>query len=251
MKCLPMVLLMGWFVSVSLAAVQGLCEGCAWTERGDRFEGVHEEATMISGASFELVSVRYRGETASAAGDTSLRLSFWLPEAQTLDELLVWRPLPSRTGDKVAYKMAPNQKALGAGRREFTWPRAEVLDRLGIPPAALHVRIKAGPAYLPGLLAAGLPPSAPAGYVFVFQSGAGIDTVCSLWREGAAEPVRKLEWYVEDGGELSLEWDGRDERGGLVPDGLYVLKIEGDMLAEVLRPLEKTVRFWHRNQIEK
>ncbi|MFN7963328.1 MAG: hypothetical protein U0002_18855 [Thermoanaerobaculia bacterium] len=232
---------------------QEACEGCQFRERGDRSEGVWKAASMISGGSFELMSVRYRQPAERGVPGAQMHLSFWLPEAAALDELLVWKPLPSVTHDKVAYRMQPKQRQFAAGRVQFAWPRGEVLDRLEIPPGALYARIKLGESYLPALLAQGEATAPAGGYTFVFDSGAGIDARCTVARlqAGAAPaPVKSFECYQELGGAVTIEWDGRDQQGRPAPAGLYVLGIEGDMLAEVLRPLEATIRFWHRDRFE-
>ncbi len=230
--------------ATAAAPAQAACEGCEWSERGDRSEGVWKEATMISGGSFELMSVRYLGD---AAGGGQLSLYFWLPEARELDEVLVWKPLPSETNDKVAYKMEPDARSYGAGLQRFAWPRAEVIDRLGLSLDALHTRIKSGDSFVPGLLTAGDGPEPAGGYAFVFESGAGIDAECTVSRDSA--PVSTFECYEEYGGEVTVEWDGRDDSGQPAADGLYVLRVEGDMLAEVLRPIEAAISFWHRSSL--
>jgi len=104
------------------------CKGCEWSKRGDRSEGVWKQASMISGASFELMSVRYR----ASVGDKGqkLKLFFWQPKAGELDELTVWKPLPSKTNDKVAYRMEPAIKRFNAGLQQFSWS-PDVIDRLG------------------------------------------------------------------------------------------------------------------------
>ncbi|HYN22995.1 MAG TPA: FlgD immunoglobulin-like domain containing protein, partial [Thermoanaerobaculia bacterium] len=150
----------------------------------------------------------------------------------------------------VSYRMEPARKQYGKGLQKFPWPRGEVIARLGIAPEALHTRVKAGEVYFPALLTAGEPPAPAGGYAFVFASGAGIDANCTVTREGAPQPIRRFECYEENGGEITLEWDGRDDQGRPAPDGAYVLKIAGDMLAEVLRPVETTLRFQHRGRLQ-
>lgn len=233
----------------SAAPAQEPCDGCKFAERGDRAEGVWREASMISGGSFELMSVRYLSGGA-AGGGAEMRLYFWLPEAQELDEVLVWKPLPSETNDKVAYKMEPDRKQYGAGLQKFAWPRGEVIDRMGLALESLHTRIRSGNSYIPALLTSGEPPVPAGGYAFVFESGAGIDAWCTVSRAGDGEEVSGFECYEEYGGEVAIEWDGRDDQGQPAADGLYVLNVEGDMLAEVLRPVETSVRFWHRGSLK-
>ena len=198
---------------------------------------------MISGGSFDLMSVRYRAKLDS--GGAGLKLFFWQPEAGALDELLVWKPLPSETNDKVAYRMEPAGKQFGAGLQQFSWP-PKVIERLGFGPDSLHIRIKAGDGLVPGLLTTGGPPAPQGGYVFVFESGAGLDAECTITADGSSDPVAVFEVFEEYGGEVTVEWDGNDSSGQPVADGLYVLSIDGDMLAEVLRPVETSVSFWHR-----
>ena len=247
MNRLAAMLTMPLLLAASIADAQ-TCDGCEWAERGDRSEGVWRDASMISGGSFELMSVRYR---ASLSGDGSdLQLFFWQPEDGELDELRVWKPLPSETNDKVAYRMEPATRQFGRGLQQFSWP-LEVIERLGLGPDILHTMIRAGNgSVVPGLLTKGGPPAPSGGYVFVFESGAGIDAECAIVADGGADPVAVFECYEEYGGEVSFEWDGNDTTGQPAADGLYRLTIEGDMLAEVIRPVETTVSFWHRASFE-
>ncbi len=230
-----------------LTASISLAQGVEWKPRGDRSEGVWKEATMISGGSFELMSVRYRHS--GGGGGAQVGLYFWQPEAGALDALLVWKPLPSETNDKVAYKMEPDSKEFGAGLQSFAWPRGDVIEPMGLSLDSLHTLIKAGGSYIPGLLTTGTP-SPKGGYAFVFESGAGIDAWCTVSPAGGGDAISEFECYEEYGGEVAIEWDGRDGQGQPAADGLYVLAVEGDMLAEVLRPVETSVRFWHRGSLK-
>ena len=232
-------------LTASIAMAQTVCDGCEWSERGDRSEGVWKEASMISGGSFELMGVSYLH--GGAGGGAQIGLHFWLPEAGTLDELLVWKLLPSETNDKVAYKMEPAGRKFGAGAQKFGWS-GEVIKKLGLGLDSLHTRIRSGGSYVPGLLTTGTP-SPSGGYAFVFESGAGIDAWCTVSTAGG-DQIAEFECYEEYGGEVRVEWDGRDDSGQPAADGLYELSVEGDMLAEVLRPLETSVRFWHRASLK-
>jgi hypothetical protein len=231
----------------ALVAHAQICDGCEWSERGDRSEGVWKEASMISGGSFELMSVRYRASP--GGGGSELKLFFWQPEAGELDELLVWKPLPSKTNDDVAYKMEPASKQFDAGLQQFSWPR-DVIDSLGFSHDYLHTRIKAGDGHVPGLLTTGGSPATEGGYVFVFDSGAGLDAECTITADGGSDPIAVFEVFEEYGGEVTVEWDGKDSSGRPAADGLYLLRIDGEMLAEVLRPVETEVSFWHRASLQ-
>ncbi len=228
---------------------QQTCAGCEWSARGDRSEGVKTKSLMISGGSFELMSVAYLGDR-GAGGDASLRLSFWMPEAGALDELRVWAPMPSASErEKVSYVMEPAKKDYPAGRADFAWPGKEVVEPLGLPLDSLNVLIKSGKVYLPGLLTSRAG-AAPAGYGFVFESSAGIDADCDIVRAADGDTVRSMECYEELGGTIAVTWDGRDDDGKPVADGEYALRVDGDMLAETIRPLEASVPFRHRSSLE-
>lgn len=225
------------------ASAQEVCATCKWSDRGDRFEGV-EDREQVSGGSFELLSVHYLRPPEPGEGD-SLHLLFWLPEPRELDEIRVSQPARY-------YKMEPKLKQYGQGLQDFTWPRGEVIDPLGLSPDALYARIRSGDVYFPALLSPHRPAAPPGGYAFVFESGAGIDADCTIARQddGTSEEVRTFECFEEFGGTIAIEWDGLDAAGGAVADGLYVLRVEGDMLAETIRPLETHVVFRHRQRLE-
>lgn len=227
------------------APAQEPCDTCGWAERGDRWEGVVEKE-QISGGSFELVSVQYRHPSEPADRGDRLHLVFWLPEPLELDEIKVWQP------DRL-YSMEPSKKRYGKNRQTFDWPRGEVVDRLGLAIGSLYTRIRSGAVYYPALLSTREVPGATAGYELVFQSGAGIDATCTIDRvspprspQGDGGVIRSFECFEEAGGTITIEWDGHDAEGRMAPAGVYVLKIDGEMLAETLRPLRQRYSFWHR-----
>lgn len=45
---------------------------------------------------------------------------------------------------------------------------------------------------------------------------------------------------------VTLEWDGRDNAGRLVPDGLYFVQVKGDSLSEPASVVVKRIQVWHR-----
>ncbi len=247
-KVLSMLCILAWSAVPAQAQpvpAQEPCEPCRCELRewDDRCEGVLDKV-QVSGASFELRSVHYLRTEALAAGSEQLHLSFWLPEPAELDEITVWHP----RGPLPDYRMEPRKKQYPEGRQDFAWPRAEVIDPLGLSSDALFTLIKAGTVYFPAQLSTGEGPPPTAGYAFVFHAGAPIDAACTIADEGA-QVVRSFQCF-EDQGTIVIEWDGRDKRGQPVPEGVYALKFAGYMLAETLRPLPYSVTFWHRAPLE-
>lgn len=229
------------FSVCSAAAAQEVCDTCGWADRGDRFEGV-ESREQISGGSFELVSVHYLRPPEAAAAGPQMHLYFWLPEARQLDEIRVSQPARY-------YRMEPARKQYGEGLQDFAWPRGEVIEPLGLSVDALYARLRAGDVYVPALLSTRPPAAATGGYAFVFESGAGIDADCTVTRQDDAATVRSFECFEKYGGMVTIEWDGHGDDGKPAADGLYVLGIEGDMLAETIRPLKTSVVFRHRGHL--
>lgn len=226
----------------SAAPAQEACDTCGWADRGDRFEGVVSRE-QISGGSFELVSVHYLRPPEAASAGSQMHLYFWLPEARQLDEIRVSKPA-------VYYRMEPARKDYGEGLQDFAWPRGEVIAPLGLSVDALYARLRAGDVYVPALLSTRDPAAANGGYAFVFESGAGIDADCTVTRrDDAAAAVRSFVCFEEYGGMIAIEWDGRGDDGKPAADGLYVLEIDGDMLAETIRPLKTSVAFLHRGHL--
>ncbi len=241
------VLLASCFFAWPAIPVEAGCDTCAWSDRGDRWEGV--DSKQISGAGFKLLGVHNRRRSAAASDSGQIHLTFWLPEARELDQIEVWQPAR-------LYRMAPAEKRYGGGGQEFAWPRGEVLDRLGLSIESLYTRIRTGSVYFPALLSTGERPAPAAGYAFVFQSGAGIAADCTIARcaepaalarcEEPARVVRSFKCYEAYGGTLVIEWDGLDDDRQPVAAGVYVLKLMGTMKAQTWRPLRRSVAFWHR-----
>jgi hypothetical protein len=220
------------------------CATCTYAKRGDRWEGVG--VRQVSGASFDLLGVEIPAAGKPAAGGDPIRLWFWLPAAETLT-IEVWEP-------RTNYWMVPDARPYAGGLQSYDWPRGAVLAPLGLDLASLRpkVRNRDETLYFPALLAAGPRPQRGEGYAFVFRSGAGIDALATLSSDtgGKLTPVRRLRFSEDLGGILRLTWDGRDEQGRPVPDGVYVLRLKGDMLAETLRPLTFTLSFFHHGRFD-
>lgn len=224
------------------AAAQERCPTCGFTERGDRLEGI-EDREQVSGGSFELLSVQYLKPREAGAPGPQIYLYFWSPQAGELDELKVWQPARY-------YRMEPVQKQFGAGLSEFSWGRGDVIDPMQLSTDTLYALVRSGDTFLPALLTTGESPAPSGGYAFVFESGAGIDADCTVIRKADGTAVKSFECFEDYGGAITIEWDGKDEAGQAAADGLYVLEIEGDMLAETIRPLSATVAFRHRARLQ-
>lgn len=229
--------LVGALLATAIAAQP--CPTCKLSERGDRLEGI-EDREQVSGGSFELLSVSYRTAPRSSP-DERIHVYFWVPQAGKLDELKVWQP-------GRYYRMEPSRQEFGSGLGKFSWSRSAVIDPMGLSLDSLYARVRAGGIYLPALVTGGEPELGQPGYVFVFSSGAGIDADCSIVSADGTS-IQTFECYEEYGGDIMIEWDGRDAGGAAAADGVYVLQIEGDMLAEVIRPLETSVTFQHRGSL--
>lgn len=220
------------------AMAQQTCPTCGFSERGDRLEGI-EDREQVSGGSFELLSVQYLKPREAGSAGPQIHVYFWSPQAGELDELKVWQPARY-------YRMEPVSKQFGHGLAQFSWGRAEVIDPMQLSTDTLYARVKSGDAFLPALLTTGGPPVPTGGYAFVFESGAGIDADCTVVRKADGSPVKTFECFEDYGGAITIEWDGKDNSGQQAADGLYVLKVDGDMLAETIRPLMTSVTFRHQ-----
>lgn len=219
-------------------SAQSPCPTCAISERGDRLEGI-EVREQVSGGSFELLSVHYLTSRETAAKGSKIRVFFWSPGAGQLDELKVWQPARY-------YRMEPLRREFGEGLSQFSWGRAEVIDPMQLSTDTLYARIRSGDTFLPALLTTEDSPVTKGGYAFVFESGAGIDADCTVVRKADGSPVKTFECFEDYGGAITIEWDGKDNSGQQAADGLYVLKVDGDMLAETIRPLMTSVTFRHQ-----
>lgn len=229
-------------VAANLTAAD--CDKCKYAKRGDRWEGVG--VRQVSGASFDLLAVEIQPSGKAAAAGDQVRLWFWLPgkEAPTIE---VWEPRSN-------YWMVPDSRAFGGGLQSYAWPRGEVLAPLGLDLASLRPKIRSRDetVYYPALLSTSPKPEPGAGYAFVFRSGAGIDAFCTISRDegGKLTQVRKFRYGEDLGGDLRIAWDGKDDQGQPVPDGTYVLRLKGEMLAETLRPLTFNLSFLHHGHLE-
>jgi hypothetical protein len=216
------------------------CSKCTYAKRGNRSEGVL--VRKVSGGSFDLLSVEYRPAGSSSAAGKDVHLYFWLPKPET-PMIEVWEP-------DTNYWMVPDRKPYVQGLQAFTWPRGDVLDPLGLTPSVLcpKVRNPSQTLYYPAFLSAGQKPAAGGRYVFSFRSGAGVDVRGTITPNGTTVPVRKFA-YREGGGRLHIEWNGRDDAGKPVTQGVYVLRLDGNMEAESIRPLSFKLSFVHYGQL--
>lgn len=240
---------MGTSLAVLLALIgavpstaQERCDTCGLMERGDRLEGI-DDREQVSGASFELVSVHYLAAGEPGEAGTDIHLYFWSPQAGEVEELKVWQPA-------LLYRMEPVQKDFAEGLATFSWDRAAVVDPMELATDTLFARIRSGETFLPALVTTDAAPGPHDGYAFVFDSGAGIDADCTVVRPADGERIRSWECFSDFGGEIPIEWDGKDDAGRLAEDGLYALEIDGEMLAETIRPVTASISFQHRASLQ-
>ena len=238
----------GWMALAMLSlaaeplAAQQPCDTCGLVERGDRVEGI-EDREQISGGSFELMSVHYLAARKASAAGAEVRVFFWSHEAGVVDEFKVWQPARY-------YRMEPLRRDFGAGLSEFSWKRADVIDPMQLATESLYTRVRSGETFLPAQLTTGSAPAPHEGYAFVFRSGAGIDADCTIVRPADGASVKSFECFSEYGGAITIEWDGLDDTGKPADDGVYRLEVDGEMLAETVRPLVTGVDFRHRAKLQ-
>lgn len=240
--------------AIPMGAAQAGCEGCEFKDRGNRSEGVHSFKIPVSGETFRLMSVQYRGDAAGDAG-AQVHLYFWMPAAASLSELKVWRPMDAkREREKVEYRMEPKQKHYDAGLQRFEWPGGDVVARLdGVKVDSLYALIKSGEAYVPGLVTTGASPATSGAYEFWFESSGEIVADCHIERVAADGTRTGVGFFdcSDDASRFSVEWDGRDDDGNAAPDGLYVLRFDGEMaLASSNSNVAREIRFWHRGDLK-
>lgn len=220
-------------------SAQGQCKDCNLRERGNRFEGVANRQVAAGGC--DLLGVQRKRPVEADTGSNLLFLHFWLPKPST-PTIEVWHP-------EVNYWMLPKETPYPKGTQRFSWPRAEVVEPLGLHPEGLHVKVsnRDKTLYYPALLSFREKPSPAAGYVHTFKCGAGIDVdiTISTESEGTVKTIRAFRYSQEFGGIFPVEWDGLDSQGKQAPPGVYVLRLKGELLAEKIRPLNRSVTFQH------
>jgi hypothetical protein len=232
--------------AAALLAAAGIawaaCSTCTYNRRGNRSEGVL--AQKISGGSFDLLAVEYRPAGGLPASGKDVHLYFWLPKPET--------PVIEVREPDTSYWMVPDRKPYAQGLQAFTWPRRDVLDPLGLATSVLSPKVSdpLKTLYYPAYLSAGQKPAPDGGYVFSFRSGAGIDVRGAIVPNGRTVPVRKFTYREGYGGRLRINWNGRDDAGKPVPRGVYVLRLDGNMMAESIRPLNFRLSFVHYGQLQ-
>ncbi len=97
---------------------------------------------------------------------------------------------------------------------------SNALVGIGMPPVDV-----APPALAPGVRLRIAPNPARAAAVFTSEADCtGLRRITVMDPKGRV--VRRLEQVAERAGALSLSWDGRDDRGSVLPAGIYVVRLE-------------------------
>lgn len=227
--------------SVNLA--WGQCAACKWSDRGDRFEGI--ASRQVSGGCCELLGVQYKRAEKIDANASKLRLFFWLPESAS-PEIVVWQPSTN-------YMMVPKDKKYAKGLQSFSWPRQAVLEPLGVNIDTLYTRVHdSREVYFPALLSTSDRPKPAGSYLFILESGGGIDARCTVEREanGKLTPIRSFPFKEDFGGVFQVGWDGLDDQGKPAAAGTYVLRLKGLLDGETIEDLNYTIRFQHYGRFE-
>lgn len=217
------------------------CAKCKLTDRGDRMEGI--ASRQVSGGCCALLGVQYQPASGPDRAP-SLYLHFWLPKPSA-PLIKVWEP-------ETNYLMVPKKKMYDQGLQSFSWPRTEVIEPLGLPVDSLYVSVSDAvqKIHFPALLSTSEQP-APAGpYLFVLQSGGGINVTCTIERqvEGRLVPVRTFQHQERFGGVFQIEWDGKDDNQKPAPEGIYVLRLKGTVKSERIKRLNYTLTFQHHGR---
>lgn len=234
---------LSWLLIISAGGVWGQCVSCRWADRGDRFEGIAK--SQKSGGCCDLLGVHYKRADRITETADKLYLHFWLP-AEGTPEIVVWQP-------DLNYLMVPKSKHYGKGLQRFAWPRQEVLAPLGVKIDSLYVRVSNGARiHFPTLLSTSEKPVPSGTYAFILESGGPLDIRCTIEREekGRLMPVRSFSQTEDFGGTFTVEWDGRDDKGGAVPGGVYVLRLKGRLEAERIQRIDYTVSFQHYDRFQ-
>ena len=218
--------------------VWGQCQTCKWSDRGDRFEGIANKE--VSGGCCEILGVHYKRAGKIDASASKLNLFFWLPEAAS-PEIVVWQPTTN-------YMMVPKSRKYPGGLQSFSWPRQVVIEPLGVNIDTLFTRVRdSREVYFPVLLATSSNPEPAGSYLFILQSGVGIDARCIIERDagGRLTPIRSFPFQEEFGGIFQIPWNGLDDQGKPAPPGTYVLHLTGEQEGETIETLNFSVRFQH------
>jgi hypothetical protein len=217
------------------------CAKCKLSDRGDRLEGI--ASRQVSGGCCALLGVQYSPAGGATGTPSSLHLHFWLPQPTT-PLIKVWEP-------ETNYLMMPKKKEYDRGLQRFSWPRAEVIDPLGLKVDALYVRVSdAANVHFPALLSTSENPRLSEPYLFILQSGGRLNVTCTVERqmEGRLVPIRTFQHREPFGGVFQIEWDGKDDNRNPAPEGVYVLRLKGTVETERIQRLNYTLTFQHHGR---
>lgn len=233
------------WIALMLAAVEAAgaeCATCKWSDRGDRFEGV--KSRQVSAGAVELLGVQYEPAGPVKENAANVYLHFRLPAA-TSPQIVVWEPSTN-------YLMIPRERKLEPGPRSYSWPRSAVIAPLGLKLDGLYLKVS-NPAkvYFPALLSTDEQPASPGRYLFAFESSGSVDATCTVEREvaGKLSVVRSFPHREDFGGIFRIPWNGLDDAGNPVPEGVYVLRLKGTVEAETIERLSFTVSFQHDGRL--
>jgi hypothetical protein len=223
--------------------------GIEYQDRGDRYEGVRPRP--VSNYDIELISARADYEEPAASLPPTLKVRFFLPDAQQVN--IVVRELEFRQYYWLD-RAQPRQPWRRGFDNEFAWPSDAVLGRLpqqvslsdlGVVARLGGLEPSADERVAPAILYHTRPPRTVTAYLLVFKTASDARLVYRIFRDGESTPLVIGEPLRPRAGRpFLIHWDAA--RAGR---GIYRVVLEGFTL-DANRALQQTVRFAHEPQAQ-
>jgi hypothetical protein len=89
-------------------------------------------------------------------------------------------------------------------------------------------------------------PETVQGYLFTFKTKSDARFICSVYKEGKTQPIFRLPFPRQQGNRpFTFRWNSEK-----ATDGVFYLVIKGYFL-DTNKPLDQSVRFYHRRNVER
>lgn len=220
-----------------------------YKNRGNRYEGI--KMKPVSNYNIELISARVDYTERINLVPDKFKIKFYLSE--TVEVHLVVREL-----DYKHYywldKVRPTKAWHKGFENKFVWPTHVVVQQLkGLRMYDLGtvVRLKRSePSKIeevaPAIFYHHQIPETVQGYLFTFKTRSDARFICSVYKEGQTQPIFSLPFPRQRGNRpFTVRWNSEK-----AADGLFYLVIKGYFL-DTNEPLDQSVRFYHRRNVEK